>query len=152
MVTGIVSGVISGLIVSVVGLLVSYLVRPQFELRYASSDAVTLRHNRIWPVVIGGTWEFGHGSQLFCTPDARAAVDGILISGFSETNLRNTGLVRPIGAAVDIAYRKAPLFATRRLQKLQEAQAWRQDPSELYGLSRTERRGWKTRTVTLRNA
>lgn len=152
MVTGIISGVISGLIVSIVGLLVSYLGRPRFELRYASSDAVTLRHNRIWPVVIGGTWEFGHGSQLFCTPDARAAVDGIILAGFSETNLRNTGLVRPIGAAIDIAYRKAPLFASRRLQKLHEAQTWQQEPSELYGLSRAERRGWNTRIVTLRNA
>lgn len=58
-VTGLVSGVLSGLIVSAVALLTSYLAKPRFELRYASSDAVTLRHNRLWPTVIGGTWEFG---------------------------------------------------------------------------------------------
>lgn len=149
--TGIVSGVISGVLVSVVGLLISYLARSRFELRYASPDAVTLRHNRAWPVVIGGSWEYGHGSNLFCTPDARAAVDGFAVGGFSETNLRNAGIPRPIGAAVDVSYRMAPLFLSRRAKKRQEVQTWRQEPSELHGLSRSERNGWRVETVTLRH-
>lgn len=152
MVTGLVSGVLSGLIVSAVALLTSYLAKPRFELRYASSDAVTLRHNRLWPTVIGGTWEFGEGSDLFCTPDNRAAVNGILIGGFSETNLRNTGNPRPIGAAIDVAYKKAPVFPLRWWKKLHEVQTWQQEPSEMYGRSRGERDGWKVKTVTLKNA
>lgn len=151
-VTGLVSGVLSGLIVSAVALLTSYLAKPRFELRYASSDAVTLRHNRLWPTVIGGTWEFGEGSDLFCTPDNRAAVNGILIGGFSETNLRNTGNPRPIGAAIDVTYKKAPVFPLRWWKKLHEVQTWQQEPSEMYGRSRGERDGWKVKTVTLKNA
>lgn len=152
MVTGIVSGVISGLIVSAVVLLTSYLAKSRFELRYASPDAVTLRNNRIWPVVIGGTWEFGEGSHLFCTPDNRAAVNGILIGGFSETNLRNVGTARPIGAAIDVSYKKAPVFPLRWWKKLHKVQTWQQEPSEMYDSSRKKRDGWKVKTVNLRNA
>lgn len=112
---------------------------------------MTLRHNRIWPVVIGGTWEFGTGSHLFSTPDNRAAANGILIGGFSEKNLHN-GTQRPIGAAIDITYRKVPVFPLRWWKKGHEVQTWKQEPSEMYGLSRKDRKGWKMKTVTLRNA
>lgn len=152
MITGLVSGVLSGLIVSTVVLLTSYLTKPRFVLRYASSDSVTLRHNRMWPVVIGGTWEFGEGANLFCTPDNRAAANGILIGGFSETNLRNTGTPRPIGAVIDVAYKKAPVFPLHWWKKLHKVQSWQQDPSEMYGHSRGERDGWKVKTITLKNA
>lgn len=152
MITGLVSGVLSGLIVSTVVLLTSYLTKPRFVLRYASFDSVTLRHNRMWPVVIGGTWEFGEGANLFCTPDNRAAVNGILIGGFSETNLRNTGTPRPIGAVIDVSYKKAPVFPLCWRKKLHKVQSWQQDPSEKYGDSRGVRDGWKVKTITLKNA
>ena len=106
----------------------------------------------MWPVVIGGTWEFGEGANLFCTPDNRAAVNGILIGGFSETNLRNTGAPRPIGAVIDVAYKKAPVFPLYWRKKLHKVQSWQQDPSEKYGDSRGVRDGWKVKTITLKNA
>ena len=148
MATGIVSGIISGLIASAVILLISYLAKPRFELRIASGDAVTLHHNRFRPVVIGRTWEFGHGSQLFCTPDARAAVHGILVTGFSETNLRNTGMVRPIGSSIDVAYRLAPPFCKWREKELQAIQSWEFDPGELVGGLRRKDDGWKVDQLT----
>lgn len=151
MLTGIISGLISGLMVSLLGLIASYLAKPRFELRYASPNAVTLRHNRVWPVVIGGTWEFGIGSRLFATPNRRAAETGILIRGFSETNLRNK-IQLPIGTAIDITYKRAPIFPLRWWRKEHEVQAWEQEPSEMYSHSRKRWEGWKAKTVTLRNA
>lgn len=150
MLTGIVAGVISGVIVAVVSGALSRYSNSRFELRYACPGSVTLRHNRFWPVVIGGTWEFGYGPDLLLTPDARAATSGIIIGKFAEISLDNH-YERPIGTLIALSYRGVPLRALLARNQRQNLYSWAQDPSQLLGDTKKPRR-WKVQTVRIRHA
>lgn len=152
MLVGIVSGIISGLIVAASLSALSYLKRPRLELRFASPDAVTVHNNRLWPIVIGGTYEFGNRSNILCTPDNRGGFSGILIRGLSETNLRNTHPPAPIGSVIDLTYKRAPLFPVRLKNKWYTVLDWEHDPSERLTTPGEKIDGWKVSHLTLRHS
>lgn len=152
MLTGIVSGIIAGIIVSFVSVFWSLIRSPKFELRYASSNTVTLHHNRIRSVVIGGSYQFGNRSGLLCTTDNRAGTSGILIPGLSETNLWSTEPPVPIGGVIEISYKRAPLFPVRRKDKWHAVLGWSQEPYDIVFNPDRDFDGWKVAAVPLRHS
>ncbi|OKX85537.1 hypothetical protein AKL15_11775 [Corynebacterium glutamicum] len=110
-VAGVVGGVASGLIIAITLWWINHLNRPKFQYFDIGNGLGHFHYNRYRPVIVGGTFELGHGPAMI-EQNMRAGMGGFYMAPMSNqvfsTSTNQYGL--QVGGGFIMSYHYVPIW------------------------------------------